>query len=134
MANDGSIAFDSRINTDNLDKDLLQQNIPKSQRIYSKDTCCFISMYENLQLMAMDNKDGCSSEYYGVYKIADGQYQSSIMINHEKHFLGTFQNELDAAYAYNQEALKYPETIHSINKLRAINVIAVKVVNKDNYK
>ena len=120
--------------TYNLDKDLLQQNIPKSQRIYSKDTCCFISMYENLQLMAMDNKDGCSSEYYGVYKITDGQYQSSIMINHEKHFLGTFQNELDAAYAYNQEALKYPETIHNINKLRAINVIAAKVVKKDNYK
>ena len=114
--------FDNYINnygseTYHLDKDLLQQNIPKSQRIYSKDTCCFITTRENTQLMSKDNKDGCSSKYYGVYKTKSGTYQSTIMVNNKKYFLGTFLNELDAAYAYNQEALKHPETIHNLNKM-----------------
>ena len=51
------------------------------------------------------------------------------MINGKKHFMGTFNNEIDAAYAYNQEALKYPETIHNLNIIQVARVIAIKVVN-----
>ena len=120
--NDGSTSY-------HLDKDLLQQNIPKSQRIYSKNICCFISNYENTKTMIKDNKNGCSSNYYGVYKTPYNTYQSTIMINGKKHFMGTFNNEIDAAYAYNQEALKYPETIHNLNIIQVARVIAIKVVN-----
>ena len=110
-------------NIDNyeLDKDLLQQNIPKEQRIYSKDTCYFISKHQNIQLMAKDNKNNCSSKYYGVYKTKYNTYQSTIMVNGKKHFIGTFKNEIDAAYAYNQVALSCNNK-HNINMIEAIRL------------
>ena len=38
-----------------LDKDYLQQHIPMCNRIYSKDTCMWISSYENAMLSCKDN-------------------------------------------------------------------------------
>lgn len=48
-----------------LDKDYLQFHIPKNQRVYSKDTCIWISKYDNILLMNRDNPN--SSGYYGVF-------------------------------------------------------------------
>lgn len=54
-----------------LDKDYLQFKIPKSKRIYSKDTCIWISKYDNI--MIMNREKNSRSGYYGVvYK--DGGY------------------------------------------------------------
>ena len=47
-----------------LDKDYLQLNIPKSQRIYSKETCIWISKFDNIMIMNRDNLGSCG--YYGV--------------------------------------------------------------------
>lgn len=52
-----------------LDKDYLQQNIPKEQRVYSKDTCVFLNKYDNINLMAIENKYKASSKYFGVKKM-----------------------------------------------------------------
>ena len=51
-----------------LDKDYLQLHIPKSQRIYSRHTCMWISKYDNTMIM---NRDNCNdrNSYYGVTKI-----------------------------------------------------------------
>ena len=38
-------------NTYDLDKDLLQQDVPNNEKVYSPDTCCFISSRENRQEM-----------------------------------------------------------------------------------
>lgn len=38
-----------------LDKDYLQQHIPMCNRVYSKDTCMWISSYENAMLSCKDN-------------------------------------------------------------------------------
>jgi hypothetical protein len=56
-----------------LDKDYLQINIPKERRVYSKDTCIFISTSENSMVM----NDGRKNTYRGVlYK--DNSYCTRI--------------------------------------------------------
>lgn len=108
-----------------LDKDYLQLNIPKSNRIYSKDTCCFLQYDTNTQIMSMENKYKTSSKYYGVYKTKYGTFQSSVMINNKRHFIGTFKNEIDAAIAYNNAVLSYKNCNNNLNMIEAI-----KLVNK----
>ena len=33
----------------NLDKDKLQVGLPRSKKVYSKDTCCWLTREENMQ-------------------------------------------------------------------------------------
>lgn len=47
-----------------LDKDYLQFNVPKNKRIYSRNTCIWISKYDNIMIMNRDNPSSCG--YYGV--------------------------------------------------------------------
>lgn len=47
-----------------LDKDYLQINLPKEQRIYSRDTCMWLSKYDNTIIMNRDKE--ISSGYFGV--------------------------------------------------------------------
>lgn len=60
-----------------LDKDYLQLNIPKEQRIYSRDTCIWISSYDNKMMMGYEKDDGPSSGYFGVL-FKDGSWQTRI--------------------------------------------------------
>lgn len=87
----------------NLDKDYKQQGIPKNQRIYSVETCMFISVGDNELIRAMDNKvnGNCSSQYCGVRKRQSGSFESFIMYNSNRIFIGTFSDEIAAANAYN---------------------------------
>lgn len=48
-----------------LDKDYLQFHLPKEKRVYSRDTCIWLSKYDNSIIMNRD-KD-ISSGYFGVY-------------------------------------------------------------------
>lgn len=47
----------------NLDKDYLQQNVPSGNRIYSKDTCAWVSQKENSLLRGRDNNN---TGYFGT--------------------------------------------------------------------
>lgn len=47
-----------------LDKDYLQFHLPKEKRVYSRDTCIWISRYDNTIIMNRDK--GNSSGYFGV--------------------------------------------------------------------
>lgn len=91
--------------THNLDKDYLQLNIPKNLRIYSKNTCCFLSAADNKNLSIIeyrrDNIDRLSSKYFGVVKTQAGNFQSNMYINGNYFYIGTFTNEIAAANAYN---------------------------------
>ena len=85
-----------------LDKDFLQKNVPHNQRVYSKDTCILIKADYNSRLAARDSKEGTTSPYFGVYRNPDGRtFQSSIMLDGTKYFLGTFNDEVAAANVYN---------------------------------
>lgn len=50
-----------------LDKDFKQFNIPKSQRVYSRDTCMWLSKYDNSLIINREKET--SSGYYGVMHI-----------------------------------------------------------------
>lgn len=49
-----------------LDKDYIQFNIPKSKRIYSKDTCMFLSKFDNSQIRNKEIALELGNKYYGV--------------------------------------------------------------------
>lgn len=76
-----------------LDKDYLQMDVPKCNRIYSKDTCIWISKYDNIIIM---NRENSNSKYYGVTK-----YGESYISRYSNHIIGYFTNEIAAANAYN---------------------------------
>lgn len=83
-----------------IDKDYMQMNIPKEQRVYSKDTCVLINARDNANLKLIDNSKFKVNNYYGVYK-AGRFYYPTIMHNGIKYNLGVYDNEIAAANAYN---------------------------------
>ena len=84
-----------------LDKDYLQQNIPKGCRVYSKDTCMLIPKSENSRLSAYEKNinNNTNSRFLGV-SYERNLYRASITINGTKLHLGNFTNEIAAANAY----------------------------------
>ena len=86
-----------------LDKDKLQQHLPINQRIYSKETCCFISKSENRVLNT--KSINYSSKYNGViYDKSRKKFKSSIKNNRINYMLGRFKNEEAAAVVFNHFA------------------------------
>ncbi len=78
-----------------LDKDILQ----KGNKLYSKDTCCFVPLEVNILLTKCDKARG---EYpVGVYfdKHA-GKFMAKLNINGKRKFLGRFTSPIEAFQAY----------------------------------
>jgi len=78
-----------------LDKDILQ----KGNKLYSKDTCCFVPAEVNLLLIKCDNSRG---EYpVGVYfhKYV-GKFRAQLAINGKLKYLGLFPTPEEAFFAY----------------------------------
>lgn len=100
-----------------LDKDYLQINIPKQQRVYSKYTCMWLSKHDNIMIMNRDNPN--SSGYYGVY-FKDNSYCTRI----NNVIYGRFTNPEAAAFLFN---VIYPLTIRN-------NIFAnVQILNNVRY-
>jgi len=78
-----------------LDKDILQ----KGNKLYSKDTCCFVPHEVNSLLTKCDN---CRGEYpVGVYfHKAPGKFMARLAINGKEKFLGYFNTPEEAFFAY----------------------------------
>ena len=78
-----------------LDKDILQ----KSNKLYSKDTCCFVPAEINLLLTKSDKARG---EYpIGVYfEKRDSKVVARLNINGKRKFLGYFNTAEEAFQAY----------------------------------
>lgn len=75
-----------------LDKDYLQLHLPKSERVYSKDTCIWLSKFDNTIIMNFDN--GNDIGYFGVlYK--DHSYIARI----NNRFYGRYTDPIAAANA-----------------------------------
>jgi hypothetical protein len=90
-----------------FDKDVLQSDVDPCNKIYSKDTCCFISRLDNLNTNIIQNnirnKDNLTSQYYGVSVLKrTGKFNAETNINGKSYYLGTFSSEIAAANAYNQ--------------------------------
>lgn len=83
-----------------IDKDYLQMNIPKGQRIYSKDTCVLMNPRDNANLKLIDNSKNKVNNYFGVYR-SYNRYYPTIMHDGIVYKLGVYTNEIAAANAYN---------------------------------
>lgn len=77
-----------------LDKDYLQRHLPKSQRVYSKDTCIWISKFDNIALISAENKS--LSGYHGVIYRDNG-----FCVRYYNRYYGKYSNDIAAANAYN---------------------------------
>jgi len=78
-----------------LDKDILQ----KGNKLYSKETCCFVPHEVNLLLIKCDNSRG---EWpVGVYfHKASGKFKAQLAINGKRKFLGLFTTPEEAFQVY----------------------------------
>ena len=81
-------------NNYHLDKDKLQQNIPHDQRIYSPQTCVFLSNEENNIIRIKENN---KSGVCGAELTPDGSY--CVRYNHQ--YLGRFDDPEAAATIHN---------------------------------
>lgn len=84
-----------------IDKDYKQMHLPKSKRIYSKDTCIFLSIQDNTNLKCIENKINGITKYYGVEINSAGNFYARIKVNGRRINIGTFNNEIAAANAFN---------------------------------
>lgn len=82
-----------------LDKDTLQQGIPTDQKIYSPQTCMFITVRENTLEIAKRTKRS-KTGYVGVRQRPSGTYACAIT---NKTF-GTYTSPIAAASLYNKIA------------------------------
>jgi hypothetical protein len=62
------------------------------------------NIYNELKSSLLDNK---SSIYVGVVKRKNGKFNSQIILNKKVIRLGIFENEIDAAKAYNEKAKEF---------------------------
>jgi len=78
-----------------LDKDILQ----KGNKLYSKETCCFVPAEVNNLLTKRDN---CRGEYpVGVYfHKATGKFRAQLTVNGKKKHLGYFTSPEEAFQVY----------------------------------
>lgn len=90
-----------------LDKDYKQIHLPKNQRIYSKNTCIFLSNQDNINIKCIDNKNNGLTKYFGVEINSAGNFYARIKINNVRYNIGTFNNEIAAANAYNYWSMYY---------------------------
>ena len=79
-----------------LDKDYKQ--LGTNNKVYSKHTCTWVSIYDNSEIRHYENKN---DNIYGVKYTDHGTYIASIDINGKYIHLGTFNNFIAACNAYN---------------------------------
>ena len=77
----------------NLDKDIKQSHIPINMRVYSKDTCIWVSATENQSQRANDN---INKQYRDISKKCN-IYTVRITINGERRTIGKYTNPIYAA-------------------------------------
>lgn len=94
-----------------LDKDYKQLHIPKSQRVYSPETCMWLSTFDNSIVMTRDKET--SSGYYGV-TFKDGSWATRV----NNAVYGRFTTPEAAANLYNYV---YTKLRHEFNDILLLN-------------
>lgn len=89
-----------------LDKDTLQANIDRCNKVYSLDTCAFIPSIKNAQYASV-TKDNKFSKYVGVTKGQSNRFRCRIGTKQNRINLGSYDDEIAAANIYNCYAYEY---------------------------
>lgn len=102
-----------------LDKDYLQLNVSKNERIYSLETCIFLHANDNKNLRTIEfrNNNNTLSKYYGVTIETNETYGVQMTVGSNHIYYGTFNNEIVAASVFNywQERLHRYELVPLLN-------------------
>jgi hypothetical protein len=83
---------------------------------YDNRSCNLRIVSAGLNAHNKTKSKNASSKYFGVsfYK-KDKKWKSVIAFNGKNHYLGTFEEEIDAAKAYNEEAIKHYKENANLN-------------------
>lgn len=114
-----------------VDKDYLQMNIPKNQRIYSKDTCVLVNPRDNANLKLIDNSKNKVNNYFGVYR-SYNRYYPTIMHDGIVYKLGVYTNEIAAANAYNYYYNSFNHHNYSVNTINDVPYMPYEEFSKYN--
>ena len=110
-----------------FDKDYLQMNVPKEQRIYSKETCMWISKFDNIKIMGIETRK--ISPYIGVI------YKDHAWCTRYKGAIhGRFTIPEAAAYLYNIIATKHHSEFEKapiLNQVREFSYKELKSLAKN---
>ena len=102
-----------------LDKDILQSNIPDNMKVYAPETVMFVSSMIN-KVEMNKRKDTNTSGYIGIKRICD-KYQVTI----GKNYFGTFRDPKIAAAEYNYVARRMGYPDEYLNKVPDIDHITI---------
>lgn len=83
---------------------------------YSKENCRWASRLEQSRNISKKLPEKSASKYKGVYLNVRGKWISTIRTGEKRLYLGQWDNEIDAAKAYNDAALKYHGEFANINQ------------------
>ena len=111
-----------------FDKDYLQMNIPKSQRVYSVNTCIWATINDNINYRTIENKHLYKNTYYGVVE-HHGRYVTRVNYNGTYRTIGSFSDPIYAANAYNQFKL---HVLNDSTVLNNVEYVPVEEYSKDN--
>ena len=109
-----------------IDKDILQKDIPKNQRIYSPNTCMWVTSYENALQTKMDNK--YNNNYHYVYK-NHNLYYVQMNLYGELQRIGIFKDEIMAANCAN-----HARAINGLPPVNDVPFIPPEIVNANNLR
>lgn len=75
-----------------LDKDILQQGIPDSQKIYSQSTCMWVPMIDNINQVTIDHINEAKVKYNNVNETHGGTYAVRVRdkYTHKKRNFGNY--------------------------------------------
>lgn len=101
-----------------LDKDYLQLSVPTNKRIYSPETCIFLSIYDNSNLAFLQSSKN-NKEYYGIQITTDNNYDVRFSIYGKRYHFGIYNNLNAALNEYNYYYSLYGnyELIPLLNKI-----------------
>jgi len=113
---------------DYIGKDLDKDILVEGNKIYSKDTCCFVN--QSINKLLTDSKAARGKYPVGVHlDKATGKYMVQVGINGKRRNLGLYTTIEDASNAYNLAKSKY--IIEKANELTDIRVkeALIKIAN-----
>lgn len=108
-----------------LDKDLLQSNVRDSDKIYSKETCCFIPLVYNAILSRISVRD--ISRSVGVRPTPTGsKFTARIKNDNKEIYLGAFDAPEYAEAMYDHYAKLYHHDLLNNNGISIIEALRHK--------
>jgi len=93
---------------------------PKNMQVDHIDGNCLNNQKNNLRICThsenMKNRKANSNKRFkGVEKVPSGKWRAQITVNGKKIYIGTYETELEAAQAYDKEAVKFHKEYSKTN-------------------